>query len=342
MPDVKQAFTVFHNCQCARFGIAHSSADFISALKELDGTFVATRKLQDSVLVRFQNPSIRDFMQNLLLAGELLPEVIGTLVFFEQAQWFVETLSDEQPRVSSKELVRHAPKVVDALQGLIEAKSCSFVIDKSQPSHGVLRQVANPARRLATVALAVSSQRGRNNDAWMVARMSKLATKVEAGNLSPSSFVGPIKVLESFGWLASESGKHLVLALKQRALAERNDLDDFETVADLVNALPLSFAESELDTVREAYSEFADKYAAECDLNNPDDFREQASRIGNVGELLHVDTGAAQEMLRESAAEIEKEEEPHWEDDDDRGGGGGDPEMCSDRELDAMFGTLGS
>ena len=100
--------------------------------------------------------------------------------------------------------------------------------------------------------------------------------------------------------------------MKQRALAETNDLDDFETVADLVSALPLSFSESELDTLREAYSEFADKYAGECDLNNPDDLREQASRVGNVGELLHVDTDAVQEMLRESADEIEKDEEPRW------------------------------
>ena len=342
MSDVEKAFKTFHNSQCAQFGISHSATDFVSALKELDGTFVATRKLHESMLVRFQNPSIQDFMQNLLLAGELLPEVIGALVFFEQAQWFVETLSDEQPRVSPNELARHAHKVVDALQRLIVVNSCSFVVSGSQPSHRVLRQVANPAKRLATVALAVANQRGRNDDAWVVARISKLATKVEAGKLSPSSFVGPIKVLENLGWLASESGKHLVLVLKHRALSEPNDLDDFETVAHLVSALPLSFEESELDTVREAYSEFADKYAAACDLNNPDDLREEASRVGNVGELLQVDTGAAQEMLRESADEIEKDEEPRWEEDDDWRRGDGNSDMCSDRELDDMFGTLGS
>ena len=137
LPDVEQAFAAFHDPQCARFGIAHSATDFKNALKELDGTFVATRKIQDSVLVRFQNPSIRDFMQNLLLGGELLPEVIASLVFFEQAQWFVETLSDEQPRVSLRELARHAPKVVDALQRLIEANSCTLTVSGDQPSQRV-------------------------------------------------------------------------------------------------------------------------------------------------------------------------------------------------------------
>ena len=132
-----------------------------------------------------------------------------------------------------------------------------------------------------------------------------------------------------------------MLVLKRRALTELNDLDDFETLANLVSVLPLSFAESELDSVRGAYSEFADQYAAECDLRNPDELREEASRVGNVGDLLQVDTDAAQDMLRESADEIEKEVESRWDDDDDRRGGG-DSDVCSDGELDSMFGTLGS
>ena len=175
-------------------------------------------------------------------------------------------------------------------------------------------------------------------------RISALAAKLEAGKLSPAIFVGPIKVLENLGWLDSAAGKHLVLVLKRRVLTEPDDLDDFETLADLVSALPQSFAESELDKVRVAYSDFADEYAAEFDSKNPDEIREEASRIGNVGDLLKVDTDAAQERLREFADEIENEEESRWDDDDERGGGGGGggSNVCSDRELDSMFGTLGS
>jgi len=271
-----------------------------------------------------------------------LPEVIASLVFFEQAQWFAETLSDEQPRVSPKELGRHASKVVDALQKLIEANSCSFVVSGDQPSQRIWPQVANPAKRLATVGLAIANHSGRDDGAWITAKMSELATKIEAGKLSPSIFVGPIKALENLGWLASEAGKHLVLILKRCALTEPDDLDDFETLANLISALPQSFAKSELDTVREVYSEFAERFAAECDPKNPEEIREDASRIGNVGDLLQVDTDAAQDLLKESADEIEREQGAGWEDDDDRRGGGSDSGECSDGELDSMFGTLGS
>ncbi len=342
MSDVAQAFTVFHNSQCARFGIANSASDFVSALKELDGTFVMTRKIQDSVLIRFQSPSIRDFMQNLLLAGELLPEVIDALVFFEQARWFLETLSDEQPRVSSIKLVPHAHKVVEALQRLIEASSCSIMVSGNKGSQRVWSQVTNQADRLAAVAHAVANKSGRNDDAWMFARMSDLALKVESGEVVPSSFIGPIESLKNLGWLDSSAGKHLVRALKRRILTEVFDLDDFEALAHLVHVLPLSFEKSELDTFRETYSEFAGKYAAECDLNDPDELRDEASRIGNVGELFKVDTAEAQDMLSESAKRIEEEEESRWDGDESRTSSDGSSEVCSDIELDAMFGTLGS
>jgi len=341
LSDVEQSFISFHTLQCVGFRIPQAATDFKTAMKELDGTFVATRKIQATVLVSFQNPSIRDFMQNLLLGGELLPEVIDSLVFFEQAQWFVEILNDKPPQVSHRELTRHAPKVLDTLIKLIETNSCSFVVRRDQSPQRVWPQVVNPAERLATAALAIANQGCQDYGAWLCSRISTLATKVEAGNLSPDLFIRPIKVLEKLGWLHSPAGKLLVLALKCRVLTELHDLDDFETLANLISSLPQSFNESELSRIRVSYSEFADEYAAEIDSNDPDEIREKASRMGNVGNLLKVDTDAAEEILEEFARQIENEEESHWDDDDDRGGGGGSDE-CSESELDSMFGTLGS
>lgn len=341
MADVEQAFTEFHNSQCTRFGIAHSAADFKSALKELDGTFVAIRTIQESLLVCFQNPSIRDFMQNLLLGGELLPELIDSLVFFEQAHWFAKTLNDEKPRFSLKVLKHHASKLVDAAQSLIEANSCSFEITGTQPWQHIATKTANPAERLATIALAVVDQHDRDDGVWMASKLSELATKVEAGKLSPSCFVGPIETLENLGYLTSEAGKHLFLVLKCCVLTELSELDDFETLAYLVNALPQSFVESELEIVRETYSEFAEQYPDDCGLSDPEEYREEASRIGNIGDLLNVDTGYVQDRLRESANEIEEERASQWDGDDDRRGNSSF-DMCSNGELDSMFGTLAS
>jgi hypothetical protein len=343
--DVEKAFTLFHNSQCARFGIAHSATDFRTALKELDGTFSTARKIQDCVLVRFQNPSIRDFMQNLLLSGELLPEVIASLVFFEQAQWLMETLNEKNPQVPREELARHTPQIIDALQRLADADSCSFSVMGVHQWQHITNERANPAARLATIALIISNQKNRNDAGWMETRISELAANLDGGKQSPSSIIGSIETLKSLGYLDSDAGKRLIVALKNRAIGEPCDLDDFETLANVINALPQSFNETELETIRETYSVFADRHATGCDIaNNPDELRNEASRIGDVGDLLGVDTDASQNTLREAADEIEKTEGSGWDDDDDRRGGGAGRtfDECSDGELDSMFGTLGS
>lgn len=95
--------------------------------------------------------------------------------------------------------------------------------------------------------------------------------------------------------------------------------------------------------IRETYSDFADEYAVDCGLSDPEEIRGEASRIESVGDLLGVDTESAQESLRETADEIEREQEQEqeWDSDDGPRGGGGASDECSDSELDSMFGTLG-
>jgi hypothetical protein len=340
LADVEHAFIAFHNSQCARLSIAHSETDFRKALKILEGTFVATRKVQEVVLVRFQNPSIRDFMQNLLLTGEPLPEVISSLVFFEQAQWFETTLRDEKPQVSLKDLAQNESKIFDALRRLVAKPSCSVSIQGHQEWQRISLQGLNPAARLANIALAQAYQKGQSDDAWMAAKISELTTNINAGKLSASSCVGPIKELNNLGCLASDAGMQLKSTLKRLAMNSPTDLDDFETLANLVDALPKYFAKSELEIVRAAYSAFADKYGKSCDLTNPDELREEASRVGDVGDLLEVDTKSAQDSLRESADEIESEEPETPDDGDSHRRDAGDSEGFSDMELDSMFGTL--
>lgn len=336
--DLAAAFATFHNSQCAKFTIPHSANDFIHAIKELDGTFVATRKIQESMLVRFQNPSIRDFMQRLLLEGESLDDLIVSLAFFEQAQWVAEKLNEENLMPRFYELSRQAGKIVGALQRLIETDSCLiFAMNyQSQAQLSVLK--ANPAVRLAFTATLLSKQEGQEGADWISTKILEITTDLEDGRLSPASVIGSIKVFAQLGLTNSIPGKQLVGVLKVQTMEELDNLDAFESLAKLFSALPQSFSDTELETIRATYGEFIDRYADTCDSNNPDELREEASRIGTVGDLLQVDTDSAQDSIREYADAIEETERSDWED-DDRGGGGGSDE-CSDRELDAMFGTL--
>jgi hypothetical protein len=76
---------------------------------------------------------------------------------------------------------------------------------------------------------------------------------------------------------------------------------------------------------------------------DPEEIREEASRIESIGDLLGVDTESAQESLRETADEIQTKEEHNqdWDSDDESRGRRSSTDECSDSELDSMFGTLG-
>jgi len=330
--DVELAFGSLHKAQCSRCGIARSATDFNSALKELDGTFVETQKAQDIVIVSFQNPSIRDFMQYLLLSGEMLSEVISALVFFEQAQWFIDKLNEETPQEQQGELIKYGSEIVGAFKRLLDVRSCSITIIG----------MPNRSERIAEIGSALREIKGQGDDLWMAARISEITNGLLKGELSPTTVVDSIEKLKERSYLDSEEGKQLILAMKSQAMRHPSDLDEFATLAEMIDHLPGYFDETEMEIIRGAYSDFANQYAG-GDLGSPDDFREAANRIGDIGEMLEVDTKSAQDALFEAADEIEAQEEPDEDDGEYHGGGGGgSSDECSDRELDSIFGTLGN
>ena len=339
--DFENAFLAFHNAQCSKFRITHSPTDFKNALKELDGTFVATRKITDSVLVRFQNPSIRDFMQNLLLNGELLQDVINSLVFFEQAQWFAETLREEQPQIPLKVLEIYSSDILDALKKLFETESCLFSIVRHQLNQRIQPKQANAAERLLILVNEVANQQGGESGEWISQKIYDLAIRIDDGTLSPSLFERFIKELRDSAIFETNAGARLISALIDQVLIVPEDLNEFETLAAFISVLPLSFSESILKLVQQNYSDFAERFVANYDDNDPEDIRNDASRIEDVGNLLGVVTDAEQETLRERALDIEAEQESRTDDDNERHGGN-DFDVCSDGELDSMFGTLQS
>ena len=349
LSDLEVAFELFHNAQCKRCCIPHSSSDCKRALKELDGTFVATRTVPEWILIRFQNPSIRDFLQNLLLGGEFLAEIIESLGYFEQAQWFFQTLHEKKPQFSLKELSRHARPIADAMQRLIGATGCVFVVEGLVSSQRVRRLGTNEASRLAAIAVSAQEvKEGRDSD-FIASRITFLAEQLESGKTSPSSCLCAIEPLGTLGHLATEQGRRFVSALKATATKEPSDLDEFETLAGVINALPNSFTSFELEAIKGGYAGFADDYARDLakgrmDLDDPEVIREEASRVDYVGGLLDVDTEDAQKAIRDYATkkEEESEEEPDWHSDDDRPRAGGSAQECSDGDIDSMFGTLGS
>lgn len=346
--DAELAFVRFHELQSNRCGMTRRLDDYTLALKELDGTFVFTWKVQATMLVRFQNPSIRDFMKNLLLNGELLEDVVESSVFFEQPQWFSEILDSKERHVSLDVLAKHRRLLLNAMQRLTSATSCSITIEKYGQHAGVVLQEVNQAARVAQIATSAEAAKEARDDTFVCSQLEHLAKSLRAGIIRPASCVTAIGTLDNLGHLSTPQGSQFIAALKHRAADRPTDLEDFETLTDVIDAFPDSFEETELNDIRDAYLAFAAQYAEDCaegkwDTNDPEIIREEASKIENVGDKLGLDTGEAQAMINDfaDAKEEDAEARREWGRDEDEGrGNAGSWETCTDDELNSMFGTL--
>lgn len=345
LEDVKTAFGAVHKASA----VSASPSDFRDALKELDGTFITTQQNGGLILLQFQNPSIRDFMRALIFSGEMLEELISHLVFFEQAQWFIEIL-DEAPGIpypgrrkltaDLPHVKRLVPELVKKLYNLIDAPSCelrSYRINGrdvlSVEQKDTVERVGDVAAKCDALSIAIDRE-------WLDERLDDVTEELLGNRLHLNMVVWPIQRLHKLGLLGSNSGVRLFQELKECVMEEMTDLHGFETAAALASGISGVFSEEELEGIRAGFGDLIEDYAAKSDARKPEDLRSEASIIDDIGTMLDIDTEDLQQELRDAADDIEKNSDQDWEPDDDRPSTGSHEVECTNDELESMFGTL--
>src|SRR6185369_1137762 len=83
--DLEIAFWAFYRLRQRKFGFATASGDWNNALKELDGSFVTTKRIGQDLVAAFHNPSIRDYIEDFLSnADGDVEDLISGCYFYEQ------------------------------------------------------------------------------------------------------------------------------------------------------------------------------------------------------------------------------------------------------------------
>jgi hypothetical protein len=349
LSDLEQAFAQLHERQCQRCGIARRPADYMTALKELDGTFVATKRVRETTLIRFQNPSIRDFMKHLLTYGEHVEDIIASSIFFEQPYWLSEILAGRKPGSSPIPLSKHGHAILEAMRRLTTVPSCSITVERYGTNERVALQEANQAWRLSQIASSESALTGDRDDTFVRSRLEYLTEALRSDHIRASACLVGVEILRDLGHLSTEQGQQFVTALKERAAERPTEIEDFETLTKIVRVFPTLFSETELSIIRNAYEGYARQSAEDCtnnswEIDDPDVIREESVRIENVGNQLGVAVDEFVQMIDDFANEKEQEAEARRDqerdDDGEYFGSSGSWDQCTDDELNSMFGTL--
>ena len=176
-------------------------------------------------------------MQYLLLGGESLSDAITSLVFFEQAQWLAARLNEEASQLPMDALILHAASIIQALRKLIDAPSCT-VLTYSPYLHV---ETSDSISLLATIASAAQKHMHREDSEWVEGQIAELSKRLAAGQIYPSTIIQSMKPLQEYGYLETSSGMELISKLKIKTMCEPSDLDEFETLANLIDIVPQHF-----------------------------------------------------------------------------------------------------
>ena len=113
LSDLREAFDAYRGQEVLRCGGALGHAEVMTALEELEGSFVRCERDAETVVVAFHNPSVRDFLeQHIAENAEVVHALCSSVVFYDQ----IMTLSAPQPGKQEREqilaTVRRSPQVL--------------------------------------------------------------------------------------------------------------------------------------------------------------------------------------------------------------------------------------
>lgn len=346
--DLNAAFWVFHTAQAKKYAFATGPQDYTNALKELDGTFISTRRAKELVLAKFQNPSVRDFMQNYLLNSDIVGDLVGLCARFEQPKWFWATIADTESHLPRQLIAEHSSRVRQALQLLFRSPSCQMnVVDFGSRLHVERQPKPNLPDRLAFVVEAMRDSNESSDRQFVLSEIAHLADQFTAGQISLAACLPVVELLSELGLDSATEAQQLFHAIKSSCDKPPSTFGEFWSVSELVENHPGFLDPEQVQHLSEQYALFSAEYASDIakgnfdELNDPDEIRGMADRIKEVGATFSVDTTKACASVKEYAheQEIEQDMNRDW-DDDNRGSGGSSNDQCSDSELDSMFSTL--
>lgn len=276
LDDLQQAFWPLHAARSEAHRQPTTPSDFEDALRELDGTFVASSLRGDArPVVRFHNPSIRDYVEGRLLDRPAeAHSLLATAPFFEQVHYSV-VRRIASPRTARAALIRTFGAPPASLDFSVEAGR----------SHR--RAPAGAAGRAAFVVRTLHWLAPRDAEETLRPLVGAAYEEVELYEANEDDVVSLLDALQDVPWRRRVSEPENEIMAVQVVCSE---VVDAETLGRLVDALPDLGRDPDLteavgDALGEAFDRVAHEEAEAAAYNGHDDpeavesFREQVVEI---------------------------------------------------------------
>jgi hypothetical protein len=324
---------------CRTQAVVIGPGGFEGALKVLETTFITIDAVTPrGRLVRFRNPSIRDFVIDYLNNNpvELSPLVRSSFTF-EQAQrlWLIASSVTEKAGVEgglSQALRQMGVEYVDLLRSLLIKPGLSHA-QADGPTEipaSVLRE-----SRLAFLLSIASDERFSSGRDWLVSEVAKVVDAWSRGDGQSEKFGLLIEAAQKADYLPKALVADLIAAAKRLLQGQIGSAESWRRLVDFHEDWADLFSEDEWSTTQSEFGAFLTDELAQWPY--PDDLGTLEHCADALGFALPDEFEEAKEREAHDRSEAETRAEDEWR---DRGPTFEPRHEASDDEIEAMFDRL--
>ncbi|RJX17625.1 MAG: hypothetical protein C4575_12735 [Desulforudis sp.] len=341
LADAEIAYQAYNLGYSRHFGSTIGPQDFRSALKELDGDFLVYQREGSNILIRYQNPSIRDFLRMYLSSSQSeMALLIETIVFYEQLKSLWSWSGEEAGRSGVRRFFEKDPSLATSIMRRTLSSPPCRLIHVSRA--GATRREHWPISLEARLVLV--AEIGTDCCSPLLALVQEklpcIESRIRERGLDRDGLADLLEALSNHVEAGVEWARAFANAGYDALLIEPGLSDDLRPICRLVEKRSSMLPEGTLKRVEEALLSVADSIASgEWDLT-ADELREEAESLKSLAFDLGVDIESQLEAILVWADKLEEESGR-----DDRNleflsTSSGEEDIADDDEIASIFSTL--
>lgn len=321
--DARACFLQFSRHRRKEYGTVTRADDWDEALRELDGSFLASSRAGRSIALQFHNPSVEDFIKkHLRRSPSDADDLLASAIFFDQyaSLW----------ARCGKRFASHDTVFFERVKRFVPGRAARVVSTRE----GIIGSASGEEQ--VSLLMRVAKKTGRDMSESAMAAIERLAELWRRGEGSRRSV---LDLLLYWRQKVGDIPREPFLAARELMLeVEEGDIDGFEICAAFVEAFPEGSSEDMRACLAERFEAVWWDFE---DLQSEDELVSVVEAMEHIGGVLGVDVGRVledlneriEELVRNAEEEAEYQSSTTWERDD---------EVDEEKEIDRMFAALRS
>ncbi|TRZ68534.1 MAG: hypothetical protein D4Q77_01200 [Methanothrix sp.] len=339
--DAESAYQAFSIAYSKHYSPTMGPHDFRNALKELDGDFLEYEREGENILVRYQNPSVKDFVRQYLTKSKTeMAMLIEAVVFFEQISSLWSWTKDAGGRSSVRQAFHGDPVwATNLMRRLLTCPPCRII---SFTSAGKTQRQywAHPLED----RIAVFAEIGIECCAPLLDVVQEASPQLEDrmrdGRFHRYGLANIVKALDSHVETGLEWAQAFTNASWEALLIEPKSSYDLRPLCRLAEESPNTMPEGTLERVQDAICSVAESLALGEWDRDADDLREEAESLESLSRDVGVDIASDLDVIRERADELEEASGRNDENVDFSSSSSSKDEAEDDEEIASIFSLL--